>query len=178
MFTNHMYDELFRRLMQTLGQPSQLFYRYCPFDLYNHFRNIPTLLFYLKLYILSCVMIKDRSCAQLYLLNFTTLQLIITTSMVAKRNKSDKWHTIDEVLSVFLVLVCVELVDHTRVKTTSSSGTWCTRLFLFLHRKSRGLWFFYHVQIIIYEFLKRTNSIIRWFLFYYTKFIYLDIYYT
>ena len=47
-----------------------------------------TLLFYLKLYILSCVMIKDRSCAQLYLLNFTTLQLIITTSMVAKRNKS------------------------------------------------------------------------------------------
>lgn len=47
--------------------------------------GIWTLLFYLKLYILSCVMMRERSCAQLYLLNLTTLQLIITTSRLAKR---------------------------------------------------------------------------------------------
>jgi hypothetical protein len=68
---------------------------------------------------LSCVMIMKRSCDQLYLLNFVTLQLIITTSITAKGRKmviAKTVLTINEIFPKFLVLICIELIDDTSIK--------------------------------------------------------------
>jgi hypothetical protein len=58
MFTNYMNDELFRRLVQTPGQPCQLINLYRPLDLYNKqtlIKNSPILTFLFEVvYIVLC----------------------------------------------------------------------------------------------------------------------------